>query len=352
MATLGLLSLLGLLALVVVGVLVWRDADRPASEAAPQLAPPVDDLPRMENPNASRALAENFATEPARPGYPDELFDERRYDGVARVEVHVSTSNGSALPQKWRLTLEPAVAMIGSHRAVARAIEIDDGRDTVVIDDVQLGSYAIRAQVEHMDCAPELVALSTPESIDVILALRVHPLGFITGRVVDSDGRPIDGIDVVLASATAMSLQPTAQLREPRVGTCDALGVYLFENVADGDYRIYVGDPELPLGQLADVSFAAPSLHAPDVVVPPLGELEVRVTDRAGRPIAGAVVEGNGLRSGKLRLTTDFDGRARARHCAKGRQIFYASEERFGSANAVADFDPAAPQLIEITIGP
>ena len=177
----------------------------------------------------------------------------------------------------------------------------------------------------------------------MIIALRVYPLGFVTGRVVDTDGRPIDGIDVVLAARGA---------QEPRHAASDAKGSYLFEGVPDGDYRIYVGDPDMPLGQLADVSIAAPSMHAPDVVVPPLGELEVRVTDREGRPIAGALVEGNGLLSGKLRLTTDFDGRARARHCCKGRQIFYVADERLGAANSVADFDPATPQTIEIVIAP
>ena len=212
----------------------------------------------------------------------------------------------------------------------------------VVLTDVELGGYTIRALAKGLECPPQEVELALPDEVDVVVVLRLHAPGFLTGRVVDTATHPIEGIRVTIENvATA----------ERRALVTDGRGTYVASQLPDGDYRVFVGEALAPLAAVDDVSFAAPSLHMPDLVTPVLGELVVLVVDTRGTPVQGASVEATGLRSGPLELVTEADGRARARFCCAGRVSLLARHTRVGQGDTSASFEPGVEDEITVRIG-
>jgi hypothetical protein len=131
----------------------------------------------------------------------------------------------------------------------------------------------------------------------------------IDGRVFAADGGPADGLDVWLeAKATQVRAHTT-------VG---AGGVFRFDDVVDGEYRLWFGAPEVPLVTQVELDFRAPTLRIADRTLPPTGALEIASVDERGLPVGDVEVTGSGTPRGALRVTTGAHGRAEARWLMPG----------------------------------
>lgn len=332
----GLFLLLGTL---LVGWLALRPV---ATEAASAALPPTPaPAPALENPEATR-VASGLGVEGPRPlpAYPKELADPTRFRGFGRIEVHLTAPSGVTPPPRWTLVLEPAPFKIGAEHARARRIDVE-GQATLVADDIALGSYTARAEAGDFECRPFDLELRKPELIDIVFPLELYERGTLTGRIVDDLGLPVRGMPVFALSRTSQAE------RETRTGPD---GVFAFERLPDGDWRIRAATREQPLVSAEDVTFAAPSLHLRDFAVPRVGSIEVHVVDELGVGLVGALVEALGLRSGPLSVTTGPDGFATLGPAIAGEVRLFASDERAGQAETTLSFDPAAESATPVQL--
>jgi hypothetical protein len=337
---------LGSLVALIAG-LVWWSRREPAgtpSEAVP-VAPelrPVAAEAYLEPPPVRSANEPDPVPRPP-PLYPSELFDPERYRGAARVEVHVTTPPGVALPERWTLAFEPSPVLFGAEHAVARTVEVEGGASSTVVPDVQLGGYLVRALAPDLEAPAQPLELAKPDELDVVLRFDFHRPGFLTGRVVDAAGAPVAGIRVVVEQRDGGAARELVT---------DASGVYVASPLLEGEYRVLVGAPGATLAKADDVSFSAPSLHMPDLVTPALGLLVVRVVDAAEQPVAGARIEGLGRPSGPILAESDLDGLARVPNAAAGTVHLYARHPTGGSGDADGLFEPGTERQITVEIRP
>ncbi|MBM3989288.1 MAG: carboxypeptidase regulatory-like domain-containing protein [Planctomycetes bacterium] len=334
--------------LVLLGALLvgWFALVPVETEVAPAALPPTPEAtPALENPEATR-VASGLGVEGPRPlpAYPKELADPTRFVGFGRIEAHLSAPSGITPPTHWTLVLEPAPFKIGAEHARARRIEVRGGL-SLVADDVALGSYTARAEAGDFECKPIDLELRKPELIDIVFPLELYERGTLTGRIVDDLGLPVRGMPVF-----ALSRAGKAE-RETRTGPD---GVYAFERLPDGDWRIRVATREQPLVSAEDVTFAAPSLHLRDFRVPRVGSIQVQVVDELGVGLVGTLVEALGSRAGPLSVTTGPDGFAELGPAIAGEVRLFATDARAGQAETRLTFDPTAdnPTPIQLRLRP
>jgi hypothetical protein len=247
-----------------------------------------------------------------RPSFPA----EQRFSGSGRIEGRLALPEGVAAPARWTLVLEPSRALIGGDSARGRRVEFSAGELEFSLADVPLGGYEIYAEAPRMSGRHEHFFLARPDSTQLYQDLVLRPAAFVEGRVTDVHGSPVEGLPIHL---TALGAGTTYS------AICDAGGHYLFDAVADGEYRLEVGHRDAPLAPARELSVLPPSLHMPDLSVPELFDLDVLVLDREGRPLEGALVRGWGSAGGRVEVASDVNGRARARYLPAGRVTLDAS---------------------------
>jgi len=323
---------------VFLGWWLTRDEDLSASPAHPQAQAPapeafVDSLQptRLDAPAAERVGDRKF---------PAAAFDPARFDGVARLEIFLVVQGDYSGP--WTLSLEPSKVLLGGERAVARHVEYPSDQRHVVLDDVQLGGYVVRAIAPGMECAPLFVQFSQPDELDVVLQLRLFDAGSLSGRVVGANGQPVERMEVRVRRG-----DPDLEL----VASTDSRGEYVFERLLDGEYVVVVGRAESPLAT-RDVAFSAPGFTMPDIALPPLGELSVRVLDSNAKPVTSASVSVIGLASGALKGTTDEQGYARFPHCVSGSATVVADHPDWSTQTRQFRFDAELPEQVEVRLAP
>jgi len=173
--------------------------------------------------------------------------------------------------------------------------------------------------------------------------LVLAPAGFVTGRVVDVAGADVAGVPLVLEASDS---------GERRTAFTDPAGVYLFEDVLDGESRLFPGAPESPLSPARELAFRAPSLTMPTFELPVLGELEIQVFERGRIPAAGIRVVGYGRDGGRIDVTTDDRGRARARFLPAGWFTLLAQhgDDEGGRTRARVELDAGRTAQVEILL--
>lgn len=323
--------------LVLIGWWWVGGQESPAAAARPSGVAAEPDV-FVDNPNGVRLDLAAAPTEPDTK-YPAALFDPARFDGVAKLEVNLVVT--AALEGPWVLSLEPSKVVLGGEHAVARRVEYPATQRHVVLEDVALGGYVVRALAEGMECAPQYVQFALPDDVDVILRLDMVEAGTLRGRVVAPDGTPVERIEVRLRRAES---------DEERVTTTDFRGEYAFERLPDSEYVLLVGRATAPIAR-RELAFSAPGLTMPDVATPALGELSVRVLDAQLHPVPGATVSLTGLASGANASETDTEGFARFPLCTAGAVHIVAEHPQFAVSTSEAKFDPARPETIEIRVG-
>ena len=158
------------------------------------------------------------------------------------------------------------------------------------------------------------------------LNLRLVPCGVLEGRIVDATGLPAEGIPITLLQEG---------VSDTREALTDGSGRYRFETLPDGAYDLLVGRPSAPiLPERRPVLFAAPRLTFPDVELPPLATLHVRVVDSLARPLEGVEVVGSGTNGGLIDGHTDFNGELTVHHLPAGHFRLRLQHPTLGAAYA------------------
>lgn len=290
----------------------------PSSGTEPRQAPrpaAPDEVARDEETELVPA-APPSALDPA-PGHDGELepFASARSAPVpvtgkrGSLRGHAEVSGEEPFPRQWRLVLRPSNTLAGREHATTMTLEFDDGRQDFTVPDVPLGGYDVLGEAEGFNGQVLPVAL-VPGSEQPFINLLMVPAGTLEGRILDGHGLPAEGVTVTLFAVADNAAREEAT---------DAQGVFRFEKLPDGGYDLLVGRASAPLmPERHPVRFLAPHLTFPDLELPLLGEIQVRVVDSLARPLEGVEVRGSGTNGGIVEGRTDYDGRLVTRHLPAG----------------------------------
>lgn len=182
-----------------------------------------------------------------------------------------------------------------------------EGRWRCDIVPAQLNEVAIR--LEHPDyISDEMYGASARPSVESLRTLTgvvVMKKGVVVaGRVLDTDGRPIEGATVSQGSDRFGTSYPST--RTDKDGRFEFKNAKLEQMILTVQARGYSPDLEqvLPQKEMPPVEFRLEPGHT----------LRGRIVDRAGNPVAGAFVAADtwrGHRSLEWRVDTDAEGRFR-----------------------------------------
>lgn len=343
-ARLPLLGLALVAAVLVAALALWmRTAGVPTApraarpEVAPRGAPspgePLEDASNDDAPDEARAAIELSDPTPL-----PEPADA--YSGRGRIRGRVEEAGGARLPERFRVVLAPAVGIRGAEPAERRVLDLYGDEREFEAADLPLGAYEITVQAPGIHTVAARVLLRKPVT-DQYVTLRASAAGFVQGRVVDERGTAVADVPVVLEAVPS---------GERRATSTDAGGGYLFDDVADGLYRVLVRDPERSLATPREIVFRAPSLTVPPLETPLLGSLVLSVRDEADRPVEGAAVRGWGEGGGTVDVTTDASGEATARFLPGGGYKLLASHPDAGRARAACQVEPGERVTVAIAL--
>ena len=131
-----------------------------------------------------------------------------------------------------------------------------------------------------------------------LTALPTPVVGIVTGTVTDASGKPIAGASVELLPAV-QKLAPTNPIVPPiqvLFATTDTNGQYTISDVPTGSYMVSASADGYQRNTSAAFTVSqgnntAPTVALTAVPAPVFGSVTGTVTDSAGKPIAGALVE-------------------------------------------------------------
>lgn len=344
------LLLLLLAALSALGALAWiLRATSPASSGAAGPRPSATVEPVATQ---SPALRHVIGGDPAPAGPVERIPRERRprsdasvrFSGSGTLEGRLNLPAGVAPPRVWTLVLAPSPVLVGGERVRARRVDFENGEVEFSLSDLPLGGYEVWAEAAGMSGRHEHLLLARPDALLVYQDLRLVPLAFVAGRVVDADGVRVGGLPVFLRPDGGGPI--LTQLT-------DASGDFRFERVPDGEYLLETGFADASLSAPRALDVRSPSLHLPALEVPLLHELAVTVLDADGEPLAGVRVRGWCDRGGRVDALTDAQGIARATWLPAGRLTLDAAHpERLqaGHARVHLDFPPADGEPLRIRL--
>lgn len=264
----------------------------------------------------------------------------RRFEGkVGTLRGHVEVEGEEPMPRVWRLVARPSNTLPAREFAVTRALEFDDGRADFELRDLPLGGYDVLGEAEGFN-GQALPVLLEPGNEHPFVNLHIVPAGRLEGRVLDATGGPAEGITLTL-----FAVEDNAA-REART---DASGTFRFDRLPDGAYEILVGKATSPLiPERRPLRFQAPHMTFPDIELPLLGALNVRVVDTLERPIEGVEVLGSGTNGGIVEGRTDYDGRLEARYLPAGRFRLRFSHPEYDEERRIA-VDVKAGEVAEVS---
>lgn len=284
-----------------------RELAPSAADPTPVASPPAELIPaaapRAESaaPDANDAELEPFVAARADAS----AFEGRR----GSLRGHVEVEGEDPFPRVWRLVVRPSTTLPERERAITRTLVFEAGQRDFVVADLPLGGYDLFAEAEAFN-GQVLPVLLEPGAEHPFVNLRMVPAGTLEGFVQDAHERPAEGIPMTLFAVAD---------NHAREALTDASGLYRFEKLPDGAYELLVGRASAPLvPERQPVRFLAPHLTFPDITLPALGEIQLRVVDSLARPLEGVEVRGSGTNGGVIEGKTDFDGRLVARHLPAG----------------------------------
>lgn len=143
----------------------------------------------------------------------------------------------------------------------------------------------------------------------------------VLGRIVQADGTGAESVDVALEPLVA------GASRSPWRTTSGIDGLFQLTGVPAGDHRLVLGEPDAGSESFFVehlVHVEPPTTLLEDVVLPDLGELEVRVVDELGHAVPDARVVCAGHPRGRREATTDANGIARFRELPLGEGRIHA----------------------------
>ena len=355
----GLLPLLGLLALAVIATAGWfvsraRENPNDGAELAPPPTAPGSSAPSGATPGAPGAgaprtevpmelsTALEVGRSATRPRPEPTAFDERLLDGKGRIRGFVQAAPGIDFPETWTLRVGPSPSLIGHDRAETRELEFHAGEKEFALEDLPLGGYAISARAFGMASSESHLLLARPGETDLYVVLQFAITSVVDGTVRLEDTSTVAGLEL------ALEPDPSG----PRItAITDALGRFAFTDVREGAYRLHFGRPESPVRESVEVKVLGHVEHLPDLVVPKLCELLVRVEREPGLPAVGVRLEGFGDKGGRFTAVTDERGEYRARFLPAGRITVDAMAADGRHARGRQVVDASTVQVLAIGLG-
>ncbi len=326
---------LGLLALV--GWIAFGSEERaapgekPATTARKAPSSPGRE-PSLTEP-AARSAAQAAPPTPVEPG--DLALESHRgttiaapdFQGTGGLRGHVSVSGGAAFPSHWTLVLSPSRVLPGREFAREQSFEFSQGETDFRLSDLPLGGYDVTLQAPGLQSLPHPVLLE-PANRSPFVNLQLYAAGELHGRLLNAEGDPQPEIDVHLTA------QPEGQTRSLQ---SDRIGRFRFTGVLDGSYTLVVGDPVNPLTEPRRLNFRAPSMNLPDITLPALSALRLRVLDTAGNGIPHAQVRGAGSLGGSVDGRTNIDGWLTIPYLPPGRYRLQVEHPSVGEGRVAVD---------------
>lgn len=304
-----------------------------AHEAMHQARQEAELEARLEDPSAARGID---VQETVQPELTPQDF-EGRGTIAGRAHVHPASLD---FPESWTLILEPSRFLQGSERAAYREIPMTGGETDFKVEDLPLGGYSVRSTASEMNGIPVDVLLAGKVNYQYV-QIRMTPTGFIDGGVTNTKGEPLEGVRIVLESVRTKLRRET---------TSDIAGNYLFEDVADGEYRLWFGSPDNPLLPVESLIFKSPSLRFPTREISHDGEVQVVVVDSVGSRVPGATIRGFGTGGGQVEAETDSYGIATLRFLPAGRWRITATRD-LQTGRARFELGPGEQRTVEIPLG-
>lgn len=329
----GALALVALLALAA-AVLVWRLAG--ASGRTPRPTPTPVALEPVTTPAEVVELrpAERLAVAP------QEDPPEREPRGICRLTVLVVTpTDDGAVRAGFDGSVQ--VRLRGSDGNPERTLTLTSAQPRAELE-CPSGEYEFT--LEHraervLGALPVRTVLEANTSQTVTLALV--RLKVVAGTVSDAHGKPIADVPVQLERRGRAVVET-----DTRAG-----GRFVFPAVPLGDYELIVGDPLGPLIPPRELDLAEQEEDV-EVLIPVLLELEVRVLDGEGRPVAGARVDGAGNGGGHLTGETGKNGSLRARSLPAGRYQITVSHPTLGRGREAFELVHGRDVPLEVRLHP
>ncbi|HEX6884702.1 MAG TPA: hypothetical protein VF530_15110 [Planctomycetota bacterium] len=130
----------------------------------------------------------------------------------------------------------------------------------------------------------------------------------------------------------------------------DVFGAFQLGDLACVAGELVLGDPASPVAPPRPLELRPGILDLGTIEVPLLGELELRVVDEQGRPVADVGLSGTGDRGGSIALRSGPDGLARARLLPRGMYRVFGSHPELGRGNTVFEYAPDAPGTVEVRL--
>ncbi len=166
-------------------------------------------------------------------------------------------------------------------------------------------------------------------------------VGSLQVEIVDAAGAPLAEFPVHLARGGR------ATLEEPT----DLSGLATFSAVEAGAWAIRVGGAEWPLLPERAVELAADAALRERIEIPfALVEVDVQVTDDAGRPAPNVALRARCERGGEPRGVTDHAGRATIRFVKPGTVRVFAQDEHLGRGNQVLEVGALERAQVQISL--
>lgn len=306
------------LALVAAVAIVWFLRADDSVREAPLVAP----APAASATHAPTELAvRDPSLDPPRdatavdPDVSDAVLGPERFVGTGRVRGEIVAPPGLEFPSSWTLVLEPHHWIQGAEHATKKRVELTSADRTFDVKGLSLGGYRVRAEAPGF-ASSDASALLVTGSADVYVTLTFLKSGYVDGVVRDDQGAPAGDLAVTLESR---------ETRERREVLTDPAGGFLFADVLDGPYVLYLGSPEAPIAPPRELAMRAPSLRVGNLVLPATGSVLVTTTNEYGAPVPDCAIDGFGEPAGSVRSGTGTDGTGMLRWLLPGRWSLRAS---------------------------
>jgi hypothetical protein len=120
--------------------------------------------------------------------------------------------------------------------------------------------------------------------------------------------------------------------------------------VPPGNWSLVVGMLEGPVLGPREVVVDPLGTAPGELVLPPLGAIEIAVQDEAGAPVPDLELSGQGGTGGRLELRTDFGGSASSELALPGLWRFFADAGPLGRGNAVLEVEAGGRAQATLTL--
>ncbi len=308
----GLLISLCLLLLggLVVGlILIGGPGEGPAAGSDPNSTGMAEGRDAMSPPPHSTGDLTPVANGGIQVGLPMEWRNyEKTFDGSCTISGMIEVDPGVEFPAQWRLVIKPSQLALGRDRATERIVEFEGAERTFEQFDLPMGGYRVHVEAAGMSCRGQEVMLfklkgyeNLPGKNHAHLLLKLIPAGVAEGIVRDSDGVGVGNLPVFIENQRDRGRQKTQT---------DGSGYWRIEEVIEAPYLLSLGNIDRPLIEAQPFGMVSPLYTHPDLTIPRMRTILVRVVNEDGAPVASARLRGYGEPAGVIEASSQVDGTA------------------------------------------